>query len=64
MTDLVGTYPEAEGHAAVAAARTIADLLRADANEVDVHGVTRARVDLVAGAGLLGLAGAARARRW
>src|SRR6478735_10951926 len=58
MTDLVGTHPSAEGHAAVAAAHTIAGLLRADANEVDVHGVTRARVDLVAGAGLLGLAGA------
>src|SRR6478609_10126991 len=58
MSDLVGAHPEAEGHAAVAAATTIADLLRVDANDVDVHGVTRARVDLVAGAGLLGLAGA------
>ena len=56
MTDLVGTYPAAEGHAAVAAAGTVADLLRADANDVDLHGMTRARVDLVAGAGLLGLA--------
>lgn len=53
----MGTYPAAHGHAAVAAAGTIAALLRTDANEVDRHGVTRARVDLVAGAGLLGIAG-------
>jgi alkylation response protein AidB-like acyl-CoA dehydrogenase len=55
MSDLVGPYPSAASHAAVAAAGTIAALLRVDACEVDVHGVTRARVDLVAGAGLLGL---------
>src|SRR6478609_3676799 len=59
MSDLVGAHPEAEGHAAVAAATTIADLLRVDANDVDVHGVTRARIALAAGAGLLGLAGPA-----
>lgn len=58
MTDLVGAHPDAQGHAAVAAAHTITDLLRVDANDVDAGGVTRARVDLVAGAGLLGLAGA------
>lgn len=49
----LGPEPSAAGHPAVIAADELAGQLQADAERVDVEGVTRSRVDLLAARGLL-----------
>ena len=53
LTDPVGPVVDAADHPLVAEAARVAAILRADAEQVDREGITRTRLDLVAGAGLV-----------
>ena len=53
--DLVGPVPEAMGHPAVTGAQSTLRQLAAEAEAIDVAGVTRAQVDALACHGVLGL---------